>query len=173
MLAALLLGTTAVSWFGYSCAASWKPARQRFAYVEIATAGLTIALVSVQLALTLVTLSLFAAFDGSLVGTELSFRQQGFEFTLQHSVSFFFAAALYGSRFEVAWRDGGVDDRERLEKHVRRWCYYALPPVLSACWLLTLLVSNSDSPYEGGTSWHLFIGIVAAVVPWVVVGVGV
>ena len=212
VLAALLLGTTAVSWVGYSCAASWKPARQRFAYVEIATAGLTIALVSVQLALTLLTLSLFAAFDGSLVGTELSFRQQGFEFTLQHSISFFFAAALYGSRFEVAWyalftrtrtfrlpsppfpvspararfgtfvlllrlrvswRDGGVDNRERLGKNVRRYCYYGLPPVLGVCWLLTLLVSDSDSPYEGGTSWHFFIGIVAAGVPWLIVGVGV
>ena len=146
----------------------------RLSFVEIATAALTVMLVSVQLALTLMTLSLFAAFDGSLVASEKSFREVGFEYTLQHSVSFFFAAALYGSRFEVAWRNGGHDDKERLSRTVRRICYYSPPPVLGACWLVTLLISGDSSPYEGGTSFLQFvIGLVAASVPWLVVGAGV
>ena len=51
----------------------------RCALLEQATAGLTIALLSVQLALTLLTLALFASYDGSFVGTTISFRETGFE----------------------------------------------------------------------------------------------
>lgn len=175
LVGSLLLATTAISWFGYvvSCG-SRKVARQRIAPVEIATAGLTIILVSIQLALTLLTLSLFAAYDGALVSTETSFREQGYEYTLQHSISFFFSAALYGSRFEVALQNGNVDDnRERLSRKARSVCYYAAPPVLGVCWLVSLLVTTSDSPYDSGTSYHLYIGVAAAGVPWLVVGAGV
>ena len=119
-------------------------------------------------------LSLFAAFDGTLVASEKSFREVGFEYTLQHSISFFFAAALYASRFELAYRDGGQDDKERLSRTVRRICYYSPPPVLGACWLATLLISGDSSPYEDGTSLlHFIVGVVAASVPWLVCGAGI
>jgi hypothetical protein len=174
LLATLLLATTAVSWAAYTFAFSFNPGRMRLSFVEIATAALAIMLLSVQLALTLMTLSLFAAFDGSLVASEKSFREVGFEYTLQHSVSFFFSCALYGSRFEVAYRDGGNDDKERLSPRVRRICYYSPPPVLGACWLVTLLISGDSSPYEKGTSYlHFIVGVVAAGIPWLVVGAGV
>lgn len=214
LITGLLLVTTLISWFGYTAWVPWKPARQRFSHVETATAGLAVALVSVQLALTLLTLSLFAAFDGSIVSTEGSFREQGgrracsaaaprlhprppptgYEFTLQHSVSFFFAAALYGTRFEVARKDGGGEDRERLSTRARRACYYAPPPALGVAWLASLATTWSPSPYDHGTSWHLVraslperdacfcllpvarakaVGVVAALVPWLVVGMGV
>lgn len=174
LLATLLLATTAISWVAYAFDCSFKPGRMRLSFVEIATAALTIMLVSVQLALTLMTLSLFAAFDGTLVASEKSFREVGFEYTLQHSISFFFAAALYASRFEIAYRDGGQDDKERLSRTVRRICYYSPPPVLGACWLVTLLISGDSSPYEGGTSFlHFIVGVVAASVPWLVCGAGI
>ena len=81
---------------------------------------------------------------------------------------------MYGSRFEVAYRDGGNDDKERLSPRVRRICYYSPPPVLGACWLVTLLISGDSSPYEKGTSYlHFIVGVVAAGIPWLVVGAGV
>lgn len=191
LITGLLLVSTLISWFGYNASLPWKPARQRLSHVEVATAGLAIALVSVQLALTLLTLSLFAAFDGSIVSTEGSFREQGegrasfapspalthrpltgYEFTLQHSISFFFAAAFYGSRFEVARKNGGREDGERLSESTRRACYYVPPPALGVAWLLSLAATSSGSPYGQGTSWHLAVGVVAAVVPWVVTGMG-
>jgi len=174
LIATFLLATTATSWVAYSFACSFKPGRMRLSFVEMATAALTIMLVSVQLALTLMTLSLFAAFDGTLVPSEKTFQEVGFEFTLQHSISFFFSAALYASRFEVAYQDGGDGDRERLSRTVRRVCYYAPPPVLGLCWLATLLILGDNSPYEGGTSFLQFvIGLIAAGVPWLVCGAGV
>ena len=182
VLVALLAVSTSVTWvaycFGVPCVSGGgsgtpqEPPGWRLGGVEMATACLSVALFSVQLGLTLSTLSLFAAYDGSLVASENGWREAGFEFSLQHSISFFFAAAMYGSRFELAERCGThKKDVDRLPAWARRLCYYAPPVIMLLCWLATVASSAEGSPYDKSTSPAPFaVGIAASVVPWIVTG---
>lgn len=51
----------------------------RSPFLERTISGLSIGLLSIQLALSMLTLTLFASYDGSLVASEIPFRQAGFE----------------------------------------------------------------------------------------------
>jgi hypothetical protein len=131
------------------------------------TGALTVSILSLQFALTLLTLALIAGYDGALVTTETSWRTAGYEFTVQHSLTFFFAAAVYGSRYETG-------DQHGISLRLRRVCWYSTPLLVGAAWGFTLLTRGLGSPYsEADEGWGLATGIVCAVVPWLVTGVGV
>ena len=69
-------------------------------WIEIATALLLVALVSMQLSLTVGSLALVSGYDGSRFDDHRTWSQTSFEWATQHCVSFFFAAALVGGRVE-------------------------------------------------------------------------
>jgi hypothetical protein len=182
LLGTVLFVTTTLTWAGFSfsmlfCKSSEQGvARVRVTFIEKITASATIALLSVQLFLTLATVTLFASYDGSLVASaENTWREQGYEFALQHCISFFFSCALYAGRFECAELVGPKKhDEFRLQKTVRRISFYVPTILLGVCWAVTLVAKQSASPYGStGTTVTFFVGCVAAAVPWVVVGVGV
>ena len=178
VLVSLLFVTTTLTWVAFNLKIPFVKNREalRLPPLEVATAALSIALFSLQLALTVTTLVLFASYDGSLVTSENSWREQGFEYSLQHSLSFFFAAALYGSRFELAERsvEKDTDNDARLRGWARRVSLYFLPIVTFVCWILTVACSRDGSPYGTSTSTAPFVvGLVASAVPWVVAGVGI
>jgi hypothetical protein len=132
-----------------------------------ATGALSVAILSVQFALTLLSLSLIAAYDGSLVTSVTSWRTAGYDYTVQHSFTFFFAAAVYGSRYETGGTDG-------ISASLRWITWYTTPLLCGAAWGTTLLFRGRDSPYTQTVDGvGLSVGIVSAVVPWLVTGVGV
>lgn len=129
------------------------------------TGALTVAVLSVQFALTLLTLSLIAGYDGELVTSEISWRTAGYEFTVQHSLTFFFAAAVYGSRYETG-------DLHGISVSLRLVMWYTTPLLVVVAWGVTLMLPGNESPYtQMDESWGLVTGIVSAVVPWLVTGV--
>jgi hypothetical protein len=131
------------------------------------TGALTVALLSLQFALTLLTLSLLAGYDGALVTSFINWRTVGYEYTVQHSLTFFFSAAIYGSRYETG-------DLNGISSTLRKTMWYTTPLVVGAAWALTLVSQGNTHPYtQADESWGLFTGIVCAVVPWLVTGIGV
>lgn len=80
---------------------SWCSKGRYIEWIETATALLLVALVSMQLILTVASLSLGAGYDGAQVQDARTWRQTSFEWASQHCISFFFAAALVGGRFET------------------------------------------------------------------------
>ena len=97
LLLTLVLGvTTFISWLLY---ASWCSTGRYIPWLENATALLIVALVSIQLFLTIASLAIISGYDGSLMSTA-SWRSASLRWVTQHSLGFFFAAALVGGRFE-------------------------------------------------------------------------
>lgn len=130
---------------------------------EVVNAIALTSLVSVQTFLTLATLGMSAGYTGIYYeDAKGSWRITGFEFTVQHCISFFFAAALYATRYEPA----------RLPSVWARAAWFALPPLLGLSWLLCiLLLAVGDSPYQHFVdSTSFLVGISAAFVSWVGVG---
>lgn len=177
ILASLLFVTTSLTWAIFHLTTPLGKRPSRIDVLERATCALTIALFSIQMALTVTTLVLFASYDGTLVTNENSWREQGFEYSLQHSLSFFFAAALYGSRFELAEMGEGIyvaDDNARLSTRARHASFYILPVATLLLWAVTVATSEEGSPYGTSTSIFPFVvGVVASVVPWFVTGIGI
>jgi hypothetical protein len=131
------------------------------------TGALTVSVLSIQFALTLLTLALIAGYDGALVTSETSWRTAGYEYTVQHSLTFFFAAAVYGSRYETG-------DLNGISVRLRRIVWYTTPPLVGTAWGAHLLSRGKGSPYtEADEGWGLLAGILSAVVPWIVTGIGV
>jgi hypothetical protein len=164
LLTAFLLCTTLVS------RGLWGCNERYWLGCEHISGVLIITILSLQTALTLATLGLVVAYDGTATTTEeTSWRQAGFEFSIAHSLSFFFIAAVYGVRFETGtphplapWT---------VSTRARRWAWYATPPVLAVGWAVRLFIVGLGSPYGTFTSSSgLAVGIVAAVVPWMVCG---
>lgn len=144
--------------------------------LEVATGILICAMLSVQTALVLATLSLIVGYDGSYTsGGEASWREAGFEFTVQHLLSFFFAAACYGSRYETGDPSLAIGTPAiPISTRYRRYVWFAMPPVLGVAWAIRLAVEGWGSPYDEFTAASsLGVALTAAVVPWVVVGMGV
>jgi hypothetical protein len=129
------------------------------------TGALTVAIVSIQLELTLLTLALVAGYNGSVMTTQTNWRTEGYEYTVQHSLSFFFAAALYGSRYETV-------DWTYMSKRVRRVAWYSGPIFVCVVWMTAVLFYGTTFPYLSSSyeSACLFVGIVCAIVPWAAVG---
>ena len=133
--------------------------------VEMAISVMSTMLVSTQFFLTLATLGMTSGYTGTYYENgQTTWRVAGSLFTVQHSVSFFFAAALFASRYEH-----GVLKRWQL-----RAAWFCLPPVLGAAWLIcvAVLTKTHTDPYRAWVDVPSFvIGASAAFVSWVGVGV--
>jgi len=132
--------------------------------VEVANAVLLTALVSTQTFLTLGTLGMTAGYSGVYYSDgKGSWRISGYEFTVQHCVSFFFVACLYGTRYE----------HETLPVTFRRASWFALPPLLGLTWLVCISAEASGgSPYHHYVdSASFLIGVSSAAASWTGVGV--
>lgn len=146
------------------------------ATIEFITGQLTCATLSVQSALVLGTLGLIVGYDGSYTsGGEVSWREAGFEFTVQHLLSFFFAAACYGARYETGDPDLAIGNPAiPIPTRRRRYVWFATPPVLGAAWAVRLAAEGWGTPYgEFTAASALGVALTAAAVPWMVVGMGI
>ena len=172
MLVSVLFVTTTITWCAFHIPLVVNERPLRCLPLELTTSALSIALFSLQLALTITTLVLFASYDGSLVVNETSWREQGFEYSIQHSLSFFFSAAFYGSRFEIVEKSTRhKDDDARLSSCFRKVWYYSVTPVTILCWMIVVVSSPEGSPYSTSTSVAPFVvGVVASAVPWMITG---
>ena len=157
----LVLGvTTFISWLLYaSCCSTGRYIQ----WLENATALLIVALVSIQLFLTIASLAIISGYDGSMMST-VSWRSASLRWVTQHSLGFFFAAALVGGRFEC--------HNGHIAKWLLRLVWFAVPIALSACWAFTLFASASFIPYgTTGDVTSIVIATLAALLPWGIAGV--
>ena len=133
--------------------------------IEILTALSLTALVSVQLFLTLGTLGMAAGYSGVGYHAGLhGWQATGYSFTVQHTVSFFFAAALFATRYE----------HNMLSLTVRRAVWFVVPSMLAVAWFCCVLAFEvgSHDPYSAFVDVTSFIvGVSAAAVSWAGCGV--
>lgn len=132
-------------------------------WVETLTALLLVALASVQLLLTLASLSLGAGYDGSRIGDARTWSQTSFEWALQHCISFFFAAALVGGRFEV--------QNPAITRATLRSVWFGTPALLLVLWAGALVLLDEAIPYA--QAWEpvpIAIAVLGAAAPWATVG---
>jgi len=155
-----LAATTFISWLLYSSCVS----KGRYiVWLENLTALLIVALVSIQLFLTIASLAVISGYDGSLMDTA-SWRSASLQWATQHSLGFFFSAALVGGRFEP--------QNERIARWLLRTVWFAVPIVLTACWAFMLLASARSVPYGTvGDASSIVIATLAALLPWTLAGV--
>ena len=86
------------------------------------------------------------------------------QWATQHSLGFFFSAALVGGRFEP--------QNERIARWLLRTVWFAVPIVLAACWAFLLLASSTFVPYgTTGDAASIVIATLAALLPWTLAGV--
>ena len=161
LLITLVLGaTTFISWLLYaSCCSTGR----YIVWLENTTALLIVALVSIQLFLTIASLAIISGYDGSIM-TTASWRSASLRWVTQHSLGFFFAAALVGGRFEC--HNG----------HIARWLlrfvWFGVPVLLASCWAFALLAQGSFVPYgTTGDATSIVIATLAALLPWSLAGV--
>lgn len=160
LITLVLAVTTFISWLLYaSCVSTGR----YIAWLENLTALLIVALVSIQLFLIIASLGIISGYDGSLM-TTASWRSASLRWVVQHSLGFFFAAALVGGRFEC--HNG----------HISRWLlrlvWFATPALLAACWCFKLFASGSFAPYgTTGDSASIVIATLAALLPWTLAGI--
>ena len=161
LLVVVLLGvSTGVSRLLWS---SWCSRRGYVEWIEIATALLLVALVSMQLSLTVGSLALVSGYDGSRFSDERTWSQTSFEWATQHCVSFFFAAALVGGRYEV--------QNPCIARWLLRAVWFGVPLLLLGCWVVAMAAAESTVPYFAtGEPAPIIIAAFAALVPWIVVG---
>jgi len=152
--------TTFVSWLLYSSCVSTG---RYIVWLENLTALLIVALVSIQLFLTIASLAIISGYDGSMM-TTTSWRSASLQWATQHSLGFFFAAALVGGRFEP--------QNERISRWLLRLVWFSVPIVLSSCWAFTLLAFGNHAPYgTTGDAASIVIATLAALLPWALSGV--
>lgn len=143
---------------------SFMDARFYIASLERATGIVLTMLVSIQLFLTVATMCMSSGYTGTYyLDDKGSWRISGYEFSVQHSVSFFFSASIYACRYEHAM----------LSQSMRRFAWFCIPLVLGVTWTVCIsVVTHEGSPY---TQWvdvgSFIIGISASVLSWVGVGV--
>ncbi len=166
LLVAVLAVTTALSFFlNLASIYSWCALPHLRNIVEDVTAVTLVVFVSFQLFLVNASLSLSAAYDGSALEPATEWRHAAITSIVQHSLSFFFAAALVGGRFEP-WNDG-------LNTTILRACWFGLPILVFGAWAVYLLsVGVSAMPYiQTGDPGALAVAILASLAPWVSAGV--
>lgn len=161
LITVLLAATTGVSEILYN---SFCSKGRYIDWIETATALLLVALVSMQLLLTISSLSLGAGYDGARVADARTWRQTSFEWTTQHCISFFFAAALVGGRFET--------QNPTISRWLLRAVWFSVPGLLVALWISAIVFFEDEIPYMSvGEPIPIAIATFGAAVPWVVVGV--
>jgi hypothetical protein len=161
LITVVLAVTTGVSALLYN---SWVSKGRYIEWIDTTTAILLVALVSLQLLLSIASLSLGSGYDGARIGNGRTWRQTSFEWTTQHNISFFFAAALVGGRFET--------QNPTISRGILQTVWFSVPSLIVALWTGTLVFFESEMPYfTTGEPVPLAIATFAALVPWVVVGV--
>jgi hypothetical protein len=140
--------------------------RHTHTFLRTATGMWIVAVLSIQSLLTLLTLALSAGYNGSLHMTVQNWTTAGYEYSVQHSLTFFFAAAVYASRYETG-------DEHGISVRLRRVAWYYSPAIVAAMWGIALLASQKISPYtKQNEDFSFWTAVVAAVVPWLVIGAG-
>jgi hypothetical protein len=131
--------------------------------VEKFNGAVMTSLVSVQTFLTLGTIGMTSGYTGTYYSKGyFGWRVSGYEFTVQHCVSFFFVACLYATRYE----------HYKLSLAIRRAAWFVPPPLLGLTWLACISAESSGSPYEQYVDLASFvIGTTAAAASWIGVGV--
>tara|TARA_B110000858_G_scaffold198454_1_gene265226 strand:- start:4072 stop:5826 length:1755 start_codon:yes stop_codon:yes gene_type:complete len=151
--------TTLVSWLLYSSCVSTG---RYIAWIENSTAILVVALVSIQLFLTISSLAILGGYDGSMMESK-SWRSASLQWATQHSLGFFFSAALVGGRFEC--HSGRVD------KYWMQATWFSLPAILTVLWLINVYSTSAFIPYgTTGDVSSIIIATLAALLPWVLSG---
>ena len=122
---------------------------------------------SVQLLLTLLTFSLLSGYDGEdLSGSHRTWIAAGYDHILQHCVTLFFCVATYGVRYETGAGEHGISTR------LRRAAWFTLPCIVFFAWSFTML--GEQNPYKASAeTWGFTVGIVCAVIPWIVTGMAI
>ena len=123
LVTVILAVTTGISLLLYN---SWCSQGRYIEWIEVTTAILLVVLVSLQLLLTIASLSLGSGYDGARIGDGRTWRQTSFEWATQHNVSFFFAAALVGGRFET--------QNPTIGRGMLRAAWFSIPVLLVALW---------------------------------------
>ena len=157
--------TTCISWLLYSSCVSQG---RYIVWLENLTALLIVALVSMQLFLTIASLGIISGYDGSLMQASsvqaISWRSASLQWATQHCLGFFFAAALVGGRFET--------QNERIARWLLRAVWFAVPILLASCWAFLLLARSSYAPYgTTGDATSIVIATLAALLPWTLAGI--
>jgi len=156
---ALIGAFTAVAAVGHGL---WSTGRQDTPILDVAVGVLIVSAMSVQFGLLLSTAGLMACYDGTLVVDDLPVGAQAQEWTLRHFTPFFFLAAVFSARAEPF----------RLSNATFRFAWIVPMVIVGLVWLLSLLATQTSSPYTELARWEaLAIGIAAGLVPWVLVAV--
>ena len=91
-------------------------------------------------------------------------RVWSFEWSVQHCVSFFFVAAVVGGRYEC--------QSPVIRRCVLQLMWFLTPFLLSVAWGVSMAVVGGGMPYTAtGDPASIIIALLAAIVPWTVVGV--
>ena len=157
--------TTALSFVLNLSMCSWRSCNSPRAVIEDISAVLLTVFVSLQLFLVNASLSLVSAYDGSALEDAKEWRHAAITNCVQHTLSFFFAAALVGGRFEPF--------NENINTLFLRIAWFGVPIAAFVSWGVILLVRSSDAlPYVStGDPAALAIALLAAVAPWISAGV--
>tara|TARA_Y100000389_G_scaffold138942_1_gene136681 strand:- start:307 stop:2166 length:1860 start_codon:yes stop_codon:yes gene_type:complete len=152
--------TTFVSWALY---ASWCSRGKYVVWLDNLTALLLVALVGTQLFLVVASLAIGSGYDGSFIANAPSWRISSIQWCTQHSITFFFAAALVGGRFEP--------HNDQISRRTLRATWFATPLLLVSCWFVYLLLNSATIPYgASGDALSLGVAFAAAAAPWAVSG---
>jgi hypothetical protein len=133
-----------------------------FDALEKVISACTTALFSIQLFLLLTTTGMSSGFSGAeYLSDGGNARRAGGDFTVQHTLCFFFSAALFATRFEHA----------HVRTLFRRILYYTSVALPSITWAIVLATSQQTTPYTSYVdTTSFFVGVSSAVVVWGVVG---
>lgn len=132
--------------------------------VDITTALCLVGLVSVQLLLTLSSLGITASFGGSnvVLGAQ-SWPAFGMQWSSQHCLTFFFAAALTGARYEP--------QHPHIGSKALRSVWFALPTLIVVIWIPIVLTAQHGMPYTQVADLSaLAVACIGGLVPWGIVG---
>ncbi len=157
----LLTISTFASWILYDSPLS----QGRFIpWIDTAIALLIVALVSMQLWLSMAALSIVSGYDGAVVDADATnWRVTSLQWCSQHSISFFFSAALVGGRYEPH-----VD---KISSLVLRAVWFGVPCTLFVFWGLSLLLFSTNLPYTAvGHFVPLAVAVLGAAAPWSLAG---
>ena len=133
-----------------------------FDALEKVISACSTALFSLQLFLLLSTTGMASGFSGAeYLSDGGNARRAGGDFTVQHTLTFFFAAALFATRFEHA----------HVRTLFRRILYFTSVALPSITWAIVLATSQQTTPYTNYVDMTSFvIGVSSAACVWAVVG---
>ena len=156
----LLATTTSIASLLYS---SFLSQKRWVGWIDLLTAAALVSVTSIQMLLTLATLGAVAGFDGAAMESDdETWAEYATRWSIQHSISFFFAAALVGSRYEHHVSD--------LSTWWMRGLWAAGPVVCLLLWIVGMAAAEG-SPYEGMTDTAVTVlGVLCSLVPWGFVG---